>query len=226
LAASATLALLMTSGVAAEGDDTDREYPAKEMIHADLPLYSFADEEFWPRSIETDGDAIAGCTSRVRFGNWQFTPAPRNEYEDPSWYRFANYGVFHCAAIMSRADERAELDNAKSEYGFFVRLGEVRIESALVELWALQVGTRPGSNYTLLSRIPKSGIVDRFTLLQQECPKGKERKVPGSSLDIWSTGYCAINDRADLLALAKKMARLEPLGEIILVPETKGAPDN
>lgn len=186
-----------------------------ERIHSTLPLYTFAWEQTWPRSFSS-GDNF-GCTSRVAFGDWHFTPNPDNDSAEERWERFTNYGVFHCAAIMRTADEQADLDEAKWEYGFFVRLGATRKGSVTWELWALQKGTVPGSEYTLLAREPGEAMIERFTVLQQRCPSGTQLQAKG--LDIWLTRYCAINSRAELLSLARKMLALPSLGVIERMPQ-------
>ncbi|MEO8375536.1 MAG: hypothetical protein ABI471_09940 [Sphingomonas bacterium] len=181
-----------------------------ERIHSALPLYTFDWEQIWPRSFSSGEDF--GCTSRVAFGDWRFTPDNKNDQAEEHWEQFTNYGVFHCAAIMRTADEQGELDEAQSEYGFFVQLGTARKGAARWELWALQRGTVPGSEYTLLAREPGGSTIKRFTMLQQRCPSGTQIEAKG--LDIWTTRYCAINSRAELLLLARKMLALPPLGVI------------
>ncbi|HJS07964.1 MAG TPA: hypothetical protein VJ809_09900 [Pirellulales bacterium] len=181
-----------------------------ERIHSTLPLYTFDWEQIWPRGFSSGDDF--GCTSRVAFGDWRFTPNAANDFGEQHWERFTNYGVFHCAAVMRTADERVNLDKAHWEYGFFVQLGTIRKDSGIWELWALQKGTVPGSEYTLLARNPGEDMIERFTVLQQRCPAGRQLQAKG--LDIWATRYCSINSRAELLALARKMAKLPTLGVI------------
>ena len=189
-----------------------------ETIHSSLPLYTFAWEDLWPRSF-SDGDSF-GCVSQVGFGDWRFAPAEGNGQGQEAWYRFANYGVFHCAAILRRADERAGLEAARWDYGHFVRLGSARHRSTAWELWALQWGMRPGSNYTLLAREANStGLIVEFRVLQQRCPRSMIREVRG--LDVWSTRYCAVDSRAELLSLARRMLHLPAIGTIRRVPEAR-----
>ncbi|RYD47624.1 MAG: hypothetical protein EOP60_17115 [Sphingomonadales bacterium] len=181
-----------------------------ERIHSPLPLYTFDWEQIWPRSFVSGDDF--GCTSRVAFGDWRFTPSPENEFEDPHWERFANYGVYHCAAMMRTGSEQAELDEAQWKYGFFVQLGTARRNGAKWELWAFQKGMVPGSEYTLLARQPGEAMIERFTVLQQRCPAGTRMEAKG--LDIWTTRYCAIDTPAELLSLARQMLTLPALGVI------------
>ncbi|MGD9714760.1 MAG: hypothetical protein AB7V46_22270 [Thermomicrobiales bacterium] len=193
-----------------------------EPIHSSLPLYSFEWNDLWPRSF-IDGDEF-GCTSRIGFGDWRFTPAQINEQEEEGWYRFSNYGVFHCAAIMRDAGERAELVTAQWDYGFFVRLGTARQGSTEWELWALQRGVRPGSDYTLLAREANtSGLIVEFRVLQQRCPRDMIREVRG--FDVWGTRYCAVESRAELRSLARRMLRFPATGTIARAPEVEREPD-
>jgi hypothetical protein len=185
-----------------------------EPIHSSLPLYNFAWEDLWPRGF-ANGDTF-GCTSRIGFGDWRFTPAKTNLQQEEAWYRFSNYGVFHCAAVLARANARAKLGAAHWDYGFFVRLGKARYQSTQWELWALQGGILPGSNYTLLAREQKkAGLIVKFRVLQQRCPSDMIRESRG--LDVWSTRYCAIDSRAELLSLARRMLDLPGAGEIARV---------
>lgn len=205
----------------ARAEDPD-ELVAQE-IHSSLPLYGFDWDNLWPRSF-SEGDAF-GCAGRVRFGDWRFTPAAPDAEGDVFWARFSNYGVFHCAAVIRTEKERAALDAAKWRYGFFVMLGTARLRGQSWELWALQQGTVPGSDYLLLAReATEPGLVDRFRVLQQRCPRAALREA--RNLDVWRTRYCAIDSRADLLALARRMLRLPPRGTLARVAgaeeETEG----
>ena len=214
LSITASFAALIVVPVSAHAEE-HAELVA-ERIHSNLPLYTFDWEEIWPRSFHSED--TFGCTSRVAFGDWHFIPAETDEAEGEFWERYSNYGVFHCAAIMRTADERASLDEAEWEYGFFVRLGRDRLGSDEWELWALQRGTVPGSEYALLAReAGQEGLIEKFRVLQQRCPSGRLLEAEG--LDIWSTRYCAINSRAELLALAQRMLRLPSRGTIERVPE-------
>ena len=216
---SAVLILATTPSRAEEMDDEAETH--EEMLHSSLPLYDFDWEDFWPRGFADDEGF--GCLSRVAFGDWRFDPNDAEE-EDPQWYRFGNYGVFHCAAHFSTDWDRAELDNAPWEYGFFVKLGDTTVEAEVIELWAIQEGTRPGSKYLLLARRPSEGIVVSFLMLQSKCPEDRLVEAPSGSLDIWLTRYCRIEKRGELLSLAERMVRLPPLGEIRRVEDEKEGP--
>jgi hypothetical protein len=206
IAAGAAFLFQVSSSLpAAEKDEM-----AADRLHSTLPLYTFDWEQLWPRNFSSGEDF--GCTSRVAFGDWRFTPDASDEFGEEHWERFSNYGVFHCAAIMRTAGERGELKEARWEYGFFVQLGNARKGSATWELWALQKGVVPGSNYILLAREPGGATIERFTVLQQRCPAG--RQLEAKSLDIWTTRYCAIASRAELLSLARRMLALPARGVI------------
>lgn len=199
--------LLLPAVVQAE----DKSERVVERIHSQLPLYTFDWDQMWPRSF-TDDEGF-GCTSRVPFGDWQFVPDKTDEDGEEAWHRFDNYGVFHCAAILRSADNRGELESAQYEFGFFVRLGKARLGSVEWDLWALQMGTNPGSNYTLMAReSAKKERIEDFVVLQQRCPSGSILEAKG--LDIWITRYCAINSREELLSLGRRMLKLPPLGTI------------
>lgn len=186
-----------------------------ETLHSDLPLYTFDWRDLWPRNFHSEESF--GCITRVSFGDWRFIPANGEEGHE-SWERYGNYGVFHCAAILRTADERAELDKAQWRYGFFVRLGKTRVGSRDWELWAIQKGMVPGSDYVLLARDSDDpGSIRKFRVLQRRCPPGLARSI---SFDVWITRYCPIDSRQELLALARNMMRLPPLGTIEYVGES------
>ena len=215
-AAAGIAAILMPVAAPARPDSE----VVRETLHSSLPLYTFEWEDLWPRSF-VDGNSF-GCTSRVGFGDWRFTPAEANDQEQEAWYRFDNYGVFHCAAILRRAGERPELEAARADYGFFVRLGTARHQSAEWELWGLQWGMRTGSDYVLLAREANgSGLIVEFRVLQQRCPRGMIRAVRG--LDVWNTRYCAVESRTELVSLARRMLHFPAAGTIARVSEVERA---
>ena len=207
--------MLLASPALAE----DEEYVFEaELIHSPVPLYTFDWEQVWPRGMVPDADTIAGCESRVAFGDWRFTPKEEDEYADPWWLRVSNYGVFHCAANLFEADEREELEEGEFSRGLFAVIGEGRTEGRAWELWVLQKGFVPGSDYVLLAREAEGGdLVRRFIVLQRRCPRGSMREASG--MDGWTTRYCAVENRAELLALARRMLREKPLGTLELMED-------
>lgn len=218
---------------AAAAQDEDEEEVYNDLLHADLPLYTFDWADAWPRHfdpVEEPGViSLGGCESRVRFGDWRYTPAWAEKEEDSNWLRFENYGVFHCAANIYRADTRDELARGEFSRGLFVLIGRGSVRGRGYEMWVLQDGFVPGSTYTLLARAVDEGddAVTRFDVLQTRCPKDRVRRV--SDLDVWRSEYCAIESRAALLSLARRMLRRPFLGELALagdaLPDSEGAED-
>ena len=210
------LGLLAGVPLQAEGTrDYEGEEFASDPIHSDLPLYSFEWADLWPRDY-ADSDTLAGCVSRIRFGDWLLQPNSADASADePEWYRFGSYGVFHCIASIGIAEDRAELANSSLDRGFFVKLGAVEHDRALTELWAIQKGLIPGSEYMLLARPSDTGIITRFEVLQQRCPSRYWRDL-AEPFDIFRTGYCAINSRTDLLEMAKSMLAFPRMGTLEL----------
>ena len=187
---------------------------ASDLLHSDLPIFGHGSENEWPQHF-FDGDSF-GCTTRVGFGNWVFQETGAEVGSDVQWYRFSNYGVFHCWANTFRAYEREGLDGADFHPSFFVFLGETSVDQREIELWTIQIGARPGSEYLLLSRAPADGVIEKFTVLQTACPRANVRDA--GSLDILLTRYCAINSRTELIRLARNMAKRPPLGTLTRVP--------
>ena len=173
------------------------------LIHSDEPLWRPEREKVWPRRFE-DRDSF-GCIGRLKYGVWRFDRADRDREED-TFYRLTNYGVFHCFMNIGESYEPDRFDRIRP--GFLVEIGSL----GATELWAFQIGSVPGSDYMLLSRSPSKGVIDRFNVLQQRCPKDKLRGGP--SMDLLVTRYCAVNSRRDLVAIAKRMAMLPALGTL------------
>jgi hypothetical protein len=198
--------------MAQEVDDT--LLPAFDVIHADLPLFGYGTKDMWPQHM---GGNDVGCLSRIAFGTWKYRPSDNADDDDDGagWYRIANYGVFHCWAQVGMAAERKDLAAVDTKASFFILLDKTQDR----ELWALQLGARPGSDYVLLSRKPEGGLIKRFDVLQRACPKAWVRKT--ESIDILLTDYCAVNSPSDLVALARKMAKLPPLASLIWVEGEK-----
>jgi hypothetical protein len=199
--------------------EIEQEEMAGELLHSDLPLFGAAFQNKWPQSIESNARSEVieiGCTSRVAFGDWEYRPAGGKK-DDTQWHRFSNYGAFHCAAIASEAMQREKLDHAAWRYSFFAYLGRGRTRGEEVELWALQQGTTPGSDYLLLSRKPSEELIKSFTVLQRQCPRGNRRD--GTPIDVFSTAYCAIKSQQELIRLARQMATRSPLGTLDLAEQ-------
>lgn len=225
---AAALALLaLASPVFAQ--DAPVGPPSRELIRSDLPLFRGGAFEKFPQPVFSE-ESI-GCYSPVAFGDWEIRErafrfpddAPGGEASGPAeaetlWMGVENYGVFHCFALVSRSHERAGLDAAEAQPSFFVLLGEAGTGAARRELWALQIGARPGSEYLLLARTPGEERVTRFDMLQTDCPRGNVRDA--GPLDILVTRYCAINSTAELVRMARRMVRKPPLAVLSHVPPT------
>ncbi|ODP37407.1 hypothetical protein [Sphingomonas turrisvirgatae] len=141
------VSLALLGSAAAVGTDER----VADVIHADLPLFGENDAKHPAPFSEGEGENYScGYGSRVRWGDWKFT-----DPQDPEaghWYRFTNYGVFHCYAITRDASDRDQLKDSRFEYSFFVPVGRTRVGGRPIELWAMQIGSRPGSSYHLLAR--------------------------------------------------------------------------
>lgn len=182
------------------------------LIHSDEPLWAPGTPEVWPQHF-VDRDSF-GCSHRIQLGVWHYTAADADLGHQ--WYRFANYGVMHCWMNVAEAYEPGNFQGTRP--GFLIQLGRV----ADKELWALQVGARPGSDYVLLARPAGPDRIERFDVLQHECPKGHTRG--GRSLDILLTSYCSINTKSQLVALAREMAKRPILGTMTFegeLPDTQ-----
>lgn len=178
-----------------------------EVIHSDLPLFRDGGDNMWPQPFYND-DSF-GCVSRVAFGDWVLREP---DGENSAWYRIENYGVFHCWALLGSTYERQQLDGAELKPTFFVFLGEIDTPAGERELWAAQIGARPGSDYLLLARSPAEGLIDTFDVLQTRCPHGATRDA--GSLDSLLTRYCALNTQGELMRLARQMAQLPAVGTL------------
>jgi hypothetical protein len=221
--ATATFAALLVAALlfapSVNGESADET--ADDLLYSDLPIFGRGGENEWPQHFYAE-DSF-GCTSRVAFGDWIFQKRGAEVEDDMQWYRFTNYGVFHCWANTFRAYERARLDGADFHPSFFAFLGSTSVNGSDIELWTVQIGARPGSQYLLLSRSPAEGLIEKFNVLQIACPRANVRDA--GSLDILLTRYCAVSSRSELIRLARRMAQRPPLGTLTRAPadeEIKG----
>ena len=196
----AMVLVLLSSRAAAQ------EERVAELLHADRPLWTSGDQ-VWPQQF-TDEDSF-GCAHRIKLGTWRFDEA-RADTDDTRWFSFTNYGVFHCWMNVAQGYERADLDTSRP--GFLIDLQTI-VEGR--ELWALQLGARPGSEYLLFARNREPGAIGRFDVLQQDCSTGRVRG--GRSLDILITRYCSLSSRGALISLARRMAKRPALGTLTFV---------
>lgn len=172
-----------------------------EVIHSDAPLWAPGSAKVWPQHLVDPN--VFGCQHALMLGRWRYTTGDE-ETEPEAWYRFDNYGFMHCWMNISEAYEPDAFGDVRP--GFLIEIGK----AGEVELWALQFGARPGSDYLLLSRPPGAGPIDRFNVLQRTCSRSQVRG--GRTLDILLTRYCAINTKQELIALARRMAKRPALG--------------
>ena len=209
-----TLLSLVCSCAISQPHESESE-TASDLLHSDLPIFGYGSDNEWPKPFY-DEDSF-GCASPIGFGDWVFREASAEVGRDVQWYRFSNYGVFHCWVNTFRAYDRKRLDDADFHPSFFVFLGEANVDQTDIELWTVQIGARPGSEYLLLSRAPADGVIEEFTVLQTACPHANVRDA--GSLDILVTRYCAVNSRTELIRLARNMAKRPPLGTLARVPD-------
>lgn len=189
-------------------------------IHSDLPLWgSKKSDQVWPKSFR-DAE-LFGCTHRIETGDWKRGEA-RSLSFDVEWIRLSNYGAMHCFLVEGRSYGQAGLDTAEGKISLLIELGRMTGADGEVELWALQSGARPGSDYTLLSRKPGPGLITMFNVLQQQCPRRLVRE--SNALDIARTDYCAVNSQRDLRDFARAMSKLPPEGTLIYVPPSEEEP--
>jgi hypothetical protein len=160
---------------------------------------------------------VFGCAVPIETGIWKFAGGGADPGDDGPWYRIDNYGVVHCMLDVAQALEANQFTNSRPS--FLVKIGHV----GRVELWALQIGSLPGSDYLLLARSPAPGIIKRFDVLQRACPRDRIRDR--GSLDVLTTRYCSINSQVELIELAKAMAKLPPLGTLTFERESPADSD-
>lgn len=167
---------------------------AEMTIHSDLPLWTdIRDERMWPTRFEEEsGESISfGCRSKIALGDWELTVGA-DFYGRDGWFRF-NSGAMHCYLGESRADERDYLDGVPASPSFLIELGRAPGPEGELDLWALQSGLSPGSDYILLANKPVEGMITALDVLQRVCPRGNVRGGP--RVDILGTDYCVINSQ-------------------------------
>lgn len=190
-------------------------------VHSDLPLWT-SFEDLWPRSFNDD-DSF-GCAGSVRLGNWKLTYFPESDdtdayTPDPDWLKIHNYGVFHCAYGFRWAYEHENLEAATATLGHFVELGYIKTPRGRLDLWAIQIGFTPGSDYIFLTRNSKAKPDDAYEVLNIECPKRYLRSA--GSIDVFGAEYCAINSKSAMRRLAKRMAKQAPIGKLEYLENTE-----
>jgi len=175
-------------------------------LRSDLPLWGAGEsrEPVWPRAYSMP-DGSFGCELNIRPGDWRYREADDNPAGPFDWVRIGQYGAFHCAARFGEAYQREALAGGVADLGFIVGLGTHGTE----ELYALQIGLH-ASRYILLAApsAAEGQSVERFRVLEPDCPRRNLRKGP--TIDIFMTSYCVVNERRDLVAIARDAARKPP----------------
>ena len=177
-----------------------------------MPLFGFNDG-LWPQN--TAEEESIGCTSRIALGDWF--------YNERELWRLGNYGVFHCAIVETRGLTVNDLESGFDAYSWFVSLGRVQSADGELELWVLQSGVAPGSDYTLLASKGDNQPIEELLILQRKCPPNRIRTGP--EMDVWSTRYCAINSQEELTNLAAQMVHLPPLGKMRFIGQADETAD-
>ena len=183
----------------------------QHLVHADEPLWAPGSDNVWPKHFISKNEF--GCIHPIGLGDWKFTPQD-GDVDFETWYRITNYGVFHCWMNVSEGSDPESQSHSRPS--FLIRISE----GGPMELWVMQIGAVPGSNYLLLSRPPEGGLISQFNVLQHQCHRSQTRGGP--SLDILKTRYC-ISTRKELIALARRMASLPPRGTLVLQNSEPGA---
>lgn len=175
------------------------------LIRADLPLWTnYADTHVFPTRF-VDEESF-GCVSNVRFGDYRRIETGESEPSD--WWRIDNYGVNHCALLLSEAPDQDRLENRFRDYAWVIVLDEVQTPVGEVELLALQIGARGGSEYRLLSRPKADATNATISVLNPACPRAFLRDA--GSLDVWRTDYCVVASQSALRRLAREAVRRPP----------------
>lgn len=194
---------------------------AQTLLHADTPLFGGADKT-WPEHFYSD-DSF-GCRSLIPFGVWKQTgalapDAEPGEEPNTSWMKVSNYGVFHCAYIVTTAYGDEPKGWGNFEYALLADLGQAQGPDGKLALYALQSGFRPGSSYLLLAATPGETYIRRFHVLDTVCPRAWWRDA--GTMDVWLTAYCAVPGKAALRRMAVAAARRPPAATLEYVgPET------
>lgn len=188
---------------------------AQILLRSDLPLWTDPSAEgFWPRSF-SDSESF-GCLSKFRLGDFEFRPHQEADSDaradsPKALWRMENYGVFHCAYVLRRGSG-SNVETAPWSYAWVVELGEERMAAQTLELLAFQIGASGGSEYVVVSQ-PSGGDWSQLAVLDLQCPRGALRDA--GSIDIWATGYCAVESKAALRRMARSAASRPPVGRLV-----------
>jgi hypothetical protein len=213
-AAAIVLGLFIPIFAFASPEDTPfEEYLA---IRSDVPLWSEYGDGAWPRAHQTDGSF--GYHSVFRLGDWRLAESGLCDRAQvlssacAKWLRLTIISAFHGTFRWITADTRGELEPGHYEIAVIAPLDDDDPQRA--RLYAVQLGTNPGSQYILVSVNPLPGNIARMTVLAAQCrgnPRTVIRKGPDS---IWINRYCVVKTRATLRELAREALNRRPFGSL------------
>lgn len=213
----ALVAIMLASSCATSEDVADQSFDRVDLLlRSDLPLWlDYQDQSISPRSFQDETGF--GCLSEWQMGDWKLTYTAKNAWYTPTpiWWRVNMHGIIHCGASFQQGSDRG--GNAGGvRAGFMVKLG---VDAATgLELWAWEIGVRPGSEYMLLAT---SGDEKqkRFRVLDTDCNGGEIRRAD-PTLSTWRTDYCNVPTQDVMRSIAKAAAARPPLGELVFMGET------
>lgn len=182
------------------------------MLRSDLPLWAPESDGVEPFSFHNqDG---FGCATNIGTGEYVLHLTDEDK-DQPAWrIHLMITGFVHCAFTFSEGYDESNLGAARTS-AWAIPLDTVSTNAGEVEILALQIGARPGSEYRLFTRSPEGALDRPLTLLDPRCPRGMKRRL--SQLSTWRTDYCAVPNRAALRRIARDAARRPPVG--VFMPE-------
>jgi hypothetical protein len=157
------------------------------LIHSDLPFTPKEGQSISP--FQCGGsDGIASC-SVFAMGNWRLHRLPC-DIDCDEWINLHNAGIFHPVYGFHRSWKKDDT-GADTDLAFIIRLTR---EKEPVELYAIEIGLRPGSRYLLVARRPGTkGLVKNLDVLDARCEgDGTNWRRPPEPIDVFLTDYCAV----------------------------------
>jgi hypothetical protein len=189
-------------------------------VRSDLPL-TFA--QSWPQA---DHQGLSAA-SLFALGDWRSTRLGCSPGAPicVTWLRWNFGSVFDPFFTFSLAAQQQYLAHVYDDAGVVGELGRVPGRESL-DLFAIQFGTRGGSEYVIVSA-SRERPIKRLTVLNVQCEdeNGDQIQTPDvelrrSGMGIQPTDYCAVRSAEGLrnLALAalarKEVAVMEWVGEV------------
>lgn len=198
-----------------------------QQLRSDSPLWTDhqdRDAALYPEAF-FDKDGF-GCSIPFRLGVYRRVAVVQQDGDDSedavSFVRIGNYGVFHCALVYGRTDDRADADTAFEDYAWLILLDKVRRpDGGEDELLALQIGIGNGSRYALFRR-RVSDLSAPLEELDWRCPADAERRT--ARLDIWVQDTCVVSSKSALRRVARKAMRLPILATLDLTGASADVP--